>query len=1314
MSGLPVSHVGERVSGGVIATGSPTVHVGSSGVGMADRVSACVPNVGQPVNPMLGCKLLPEEVDFALAAPDTFSFGRGYLSSNPRVGKLGQGWWLPGESMSLELTADACVLIDAQGRRISFPALYPGKVLYSGTEQIWLRRGGSESDGRSHQPWKGRWSAVAIEMQMSEDTAVLLNDNSYLCFVRQPDGVWRLRSTFGRNGYPTEFEWSARGFLTNIRDSAGRSYALIYQHVCPPQAGDDGVRLCGVILANVEGPVPEHFNPQALGNDWLVRYQFNETGDLVAVRDRAGEVVRVFGWNNHIMTAHGEPGGQEIRYLWDTHQPSGRVIKQSEADGLVREFRYYEDATDVVDSLGRVERYEFTGIAGEKRWTALVRADGSRTEFDYDLFGRLVVTRDPLGRESRRRLDGQGRVLEEESPGKTRYRKTVDEETGLLNALTDTMGRTWAFTRDERANLLSVSGPGGTTQYSYEDPALPNRPTRILDPKGGLKTLQWNRLGLPISVTDCSGQTHRYEYDREGNLITEIDPADQVSRRTYNLIGQVVGLSFPDGASVTYRYDAQGRQSHISDGQGHCTQFFWDRNGRLLQALDSAGDDLRYGYDAAGQLVALTNQNGAHARFTYDALDRLIEETGFDGRRQQYRYNLADELVARIDNDQRETHYQYSLDGRLISKTFAVTPGAAAFSEHYRWQADGRLASVKGPACEVRFAYDNAGNLCLENQIHADGWVYSIEHVHDELGMRESSRYGDAPLINWLTYGSGHLHGVVAGHLELAFERDGLHREQQRDARLKGAPHALFSLQHEYDPLGRLAQSCLTRPAADDWQRSYHYDFLGQLTHISDSVRPDLRYQYDLSGRLVASRHGSDAEQVYRYDAAGNRLDCEDDEGITSGQLQHEHNELYRSGFTNSQQASDSRGSLPVWSGNRVEAFKGSTYRFDALGNLIERKDPGGQRLQLAYDGANRLVHLIRLQQDGVHIEARYSYDALSRRISKTVQKGNEQQRVRFGWDGERQCAEAFEGLLRTTVHEPDSFVPMLRIEQTCTPDSPELLEIRRAMAAEDQPLPSQLHPVLGEPKFTFFHTDHLGTPLQLSDERGQITWQAQTADWRAVTDERGSTDQPIRFQGQYHDTESGLYYNRHRYYLPEIGRYACQDPIGYRGGPNPYVYALNAPSVAYDPTGLFAPLVIIGEWLLKAAAGAALEVLMQAGTQVLGQVKDNWDNGRDLTDVKWRCIDINWKLVGAAAAFSTVAPGMLSSAKTILGSSKAIRTLSSQAANTANRAAKLAARKAAHSYTIKKTVAVQASWQTAKQIVKCPLKDEEKECSAQ
>ncbi|MBG4704208.1 hypothetical protein I5F65_21720, partial [Pseudomonas aeruginosa] len=68
MSGLPVSHVGEKVSGGVISTGSPTVHVGSSAVGRAARGSAGGPVVGKPVHPLLGRPLRAGEGALARAA----------------------------------------------------------------------------------------------------------------------------------------------------------------------------------------------------------------------------------------------------------------------------------------------------------------------------------------------------------------------------------------------------------------------------------------------------------------------------------------------------------------------------------------------------------------------------------------------------------------------------------------------------------------------------------------------------------------------------------------------------------------------------------------------------------------------------------------------------------------------------------------------------------------------------------------------------------------------------------------------------------------------------------------------------------------------------------------------------------------------------------------------------------------------------------------------------------------------------------------------------------------------------------------------
>ncbi|QGQ70270.1 RHS repeat-associated core domain-containing protein [Halomonas sp. PA16-9] len=65
------------------------------------------------------------------------------------------------------------------------------------------------------------------------------------------------------------------------------------------------------------------------------------------------------------------------------------------------------------------------------------------------------------------------------------------------------------------------------------------------------------------------------------------------------------------------------------------------------------------------------------------------------------------------------------------------------------------------------------------------------------------------------------------------------------------------------------------------------------------------------------------------------------------------------------------------------------------------------------------------------------------------------------------------------------------------------------------------------------------------------------TDDWAAVKTNApcATSPKPIRLQGQWHDEESGLYYNRHRYYDPQQGRYISQDPIGLRGGTNLYGY---------------------------------------------------------------------------------------------------------------------------------------------------------------
>ncbi|NME87139.1 RHS repeat-associated core domain-containing protein, partial [Bacteroides eggerthii] len=85
----------------------------------------------------------------------------------------------------------------------------------------------------------------------------------------------------------------------------------------------------------------------------------------------------------------------------------------------------------------------------------------------------------------------------------------------------------------------------------------------------------------------------------------------------------------------------------------------------------------------------------------------------------------------------------------------------------------------------------------------------------------------------------------------------------------------------------------------------------------------------------------------------------------------------------------------------------------------------------------------------------------------------------------------------------------------------------------------------------------YMGTPVQMYDSEGNKTWDCTLDIYGKVTDFRGESlhDCPFRFQGQYEDIETGLYYNRFRYYDPNLGGYISQDPIGLLGGKQFYSY---------------------------------------------------------------------------------------------------------------------------------------------------------------
>jgi RHS repeat-associated protein len=99
--------------------------------------------------------------------------------------------------------------------------------------------------------------------------------------------------------------------------------------------------------------------------------------------------------------------------------------------------------------------------------------------------------------------------------------------------------------------------------------------------------------------------------------------------------------------------------------------------------------------------------------------------------------------------------------------------------------------------------------------------------------------------------------------------------------------------------------------------------------------------------------------------------------------------------------------------------------------------------------------------------------------------------------------------------------------------------------------------------------TDHLGTPNALVDDSGAIVWSAELDSWGQLRPGSGERQTcPFRWPGQYEDTETGLYYNRFRYYDPDSGQYVSQDPIGLAGGLALHEYVQD-PLSEIDPLGL-------------------------------------------------------------------------------------------------------------------------------------------------
>ncbi|EFO3611369.1 RHS repeat protein, partial [Escherichia coli] len=393
--------------------------------------------------------------------------------------------------------------------------------------------------------------------------------------------------------------------------------------------------------------------------------------------------------------------------------------------------------------------------------------------------------------------------------------------------------------------------------------------------------------------------------------------------------------------------------------------------------------------------------------------------------------------------------------------------------------------------------------------------------------------------------------------------------------------------------------------------RDYTWNDNGELIRIS-SPRQTRSYSYSTTGRLTGvhtTAANLDIRIPYTTDPAGNRLpdpELHPDSALSmwpDNRIARDAHYLYRY---------DRHGRL--------------TEKTDLIPEGVIRTDDERTH-RYHYDSQHRLVHYTRTQYAEPLVESRYLYDPLGRRVAKRVWRrerdltgwmslSRKPQVTWYGWDGDRLTTIQNDRTRIQTIYQPGSFTPLIRVE-TATGElaktqrrsladtlqqsggedggsvvfppvlvqmldrlESEILadrvseESRRWLAScglTVAQMQSQMDPVYTPArKIHLYHCDHRGLPLALISTEGTTAWYAEYDEWGNLLNEENphQLQQLIRLPGQQYDEESGLYYNRHRYYDPLQGRYITQDPIGLKGGWNFYQYPLN-PISNIDPLGL-------------------------------------------------------------------------------------------------------------------------------------------------
>ena len=667
------------------------------------------------------------------------------------------------------------------------------------------------------------------------------------------------------------------------------------------------------------------------------------------------------------------------------------------------------------------------------------------------------------------------------------------------------------------------------TEYSGHD-----LPVKMRGPGGQSVRLQWQQHHKLSGIERAGTGAEGFRYDRHGNLLAYTDGNGVVWTMEYGPFDLPVARTDGEGHRWQYRYDKDTLQlTEVINPQGESYLYVLDNCGRVTEERDWGGVVWRYRYDADGLCTARVNGLEETILYSRDAAGRLAEVISPEGKT-QYAYDKSGRLTGIFSPDGTSQRTGYDERGRVN----VTTQGRRAIEYHYPDEHT-VIRCILPPEDER-------------------------DRHPDESLLKTTYRYNAAGELTEI---------ILPGDETLTFSRDEAGREVLRHSN-RG-----FACEQGWNAAGQLtSQRAGLFPAEATW---------GGL--LPSLVR---EYRYDSAGNVsgVTSRedYGRETRREYRLDRNG-QVTAVTASGTGLGYGEGDESYGYDScGYLKAQSAGRHRISEETdqyAGGHRLKQAGNTQYDYDAAGRMVSRtKHRDGYRPEterFRWDSRDQLTGYCSAQGELWE----YRHDASGRRTEKRCDR----KKIRFTylWDGDSiaEIREYRDDKLYSVRHLVFNGFELI---------SQQFSRVR-------QPHPSVAP--LWVTRTNHAVSDLTGRPLMLFNSEGKTVWRpGQTSLWglalslpadTGYPDPRGELDPEaapgLLYAGQWQDAESGLCYNRFRYYEPETGMYLVSDPLGLLGGEQTYRYVPN-PLRWIDPLGL--------------NKGASLSKMMNSSSDLMGVEK--------------------------------------------------------------------------------------------------------------